>query len=249
MDEEEYEKIKKFLKNQLKVNTQEELKIFERKYQDFEIQNEYLYKKTKEGRTLKVIKNDEVESILYMMHTHPIGGHLGIEKVYEKIKQRYYWKGMLGDIKKYIQCCIQCQERGKKGGKGYLYPIKPMNAFDRIGIDFVGPLPRTSRGNKYIVVAIDYLTKWTEARALREATAEKTVEFIYTEIICRHGCPKIILTDQGSHFKNKLMNGLCEKFKIKHSMSSAYHPQTNGLVERFNRTRGIVQGELDDGYY
>src|ERR1700743_1289594 len=143
---------------------------------------------------------------------------------------------MLGDIRKYIQQCDICQRRGKIGGKGYLYPIKVENAFDRIGIDYVGPLPRTRRGNKYILVVIDYLTKWIEVKALKEATAETTADFIYKGIICRHGCPKVILSDNGTHFKNKLIQQLCEKFEIKHKFSSPYHPQTNGLVERFNRT-------------
>jgi len=71
---------------------------------------------------------------------------------------------------------------------------------------------------------------------MKEATAENVIEFIYKRIICTHGCPKIILSDRGTHFRNKLVDGLCEKFKIKHKLSSPYHPQTNGLVERFNRT-------------
>src|ERR1051325_8446554 len=83
---------------------------------------------------------------------------------------------------------------------------------------------------------MDYLTKWPEAKAVKEASAEKTVDFIYQEIICRYGCPEVILTDQGTHFKNKLVKKLCEKFEIRHKLSSPYHPQTNGLVERFNKT-------------
>ena len=76
----------------------------------------------------------------------------------------------------------------------------------------------------------------TEAKAMKEATAENVIEFIYKRIICTHGCPKVILSDRGTHFRNKLVDGLCEKFEIKHKLSSPYHPQTNGLVERFNRT-------------
>ena len=115
-------------------------------------------------------------------------------------------------------------------------PITVEVPFERIGIDFVGPLPRTRKGNKYILVATDYLTKWPEAKAMKEATAKVTVEFIYKGIICRHGCPKIILSDRGTHFNNEMVNELCKKFEIKHKLSSPYHPQTNGLVKRFNRT-------------
>ena len=236
MDEKEYRDIINILEEKRKAYNSEQEKIFKKKCEEFEINNQLLYKKTKEGRSLRVIKRDEVEAILYMMHTHPIGGHFGMETTYEKIKRRFYWKGMLGDIKRYIQQCDTCQRRGKIGGKSYLNPIKVENAFDRIGIDYVGPLPRTKRGNKYILVVIDYLTKWIEVKALKEATAEATADFIYKGIICRHGCPKIILSDNGTHFKNRLIQQICEKFGIKHKFSSPYHPQTNGLVERFNRT-------------
>ena len=83
---------------------------------------------------------------------------------------------------------------------------------------------------------MDYLTKWPEARAVSEATAEVTAQFIYEQIICQHGCPQIILSDRGTHFNNNVVKRLMEKFKINHLLSTPYHSQTNGLVERFNRT-------------
>ena len=143
---------------------------------------------------------------------------------------------MYQDVERHIKYCDICQRRGKKGGTGLLNPIKVEQIFERIGIDFVGPLPRTRYRKRYIIVVTDYMTKWPEAKAVKEAIAKVTVEFIYKEIICRHGTPKIILTDRGTHFNNQLVNGLCEKFEIKHKLSSPYHSQTNGLVERFNRT-------------
>src|SRR5437868_4292966 len=94
---------------------------------------------------------------------------------------------MYKDIEEYVKTCDACQRRGQQGGKGYLNPIKIGKPFDRIGIDFVGPLMKTKKGNKYILVATDYLTKWPEAKTLSEATAENVVEFIYKDIICRHG--------------------------------------------------------------
>src|SRR3954467_9875430 len=95
-------------------------------------------------------------------------------------------------------------------------PIKVGKPFERIGIDFVGPLEKTKDGNRYILVVTDYLTKWPEAGAMKEATADNVIQFLYDRIICRHGCPKIILSDRGAHFRNKLVDGLCERFKIKH---------------------------------
>ena len=83
---------------------------------------------------------------------------------------------------------------------------------------------------------MDYFTKWPEARALEKADAKEVARFIYEDIICRHGCPKKILSDRGSHFNNKLVKALMEEFNIKHNFSTPYHPKTNGLIERFNKT-------------
>ena len=165
------------------------------KYEKYEEKFGKLYRKNKEGKTLKVLKKDEIDSVLQIMHNHPTGGHFGVENTYRKIKERFYWKGMKNDIEQYIKYCDSCQRRGKKGGQGYLNPIKVEKPFNRIGIDFVGPLPKTQKGNRYIIVAMDYLMKWPEAKAMKNATAENTVYFIYQEIICRHGCPKIVLTN------------------------------------------------------
>ena len=105
-----------------------------------------------------------------------------------------------------------------------------------MGIDIVGPLSVTTTGNQYIIVATEYLTKWPEARALKDTKATTVAKFIYEEIICRHGCPKVLLSDQGTPFCNELVDSLCQLMQIRHRLSSAYHPQTNGLTERFNKT-------------
>ena len=97
--------------------------------------------------------------------------------------------------------------------------------FYQVGIDFVGPLPRTTQGNKYIIVAVDYLTKWPEAQPVPAATAEEAAKFIYEIIICRHGCLQKILSDRGTHFNNKLIEQLMSKFLIKHLLSTPYHPK------------------------
>jgi hypothetical protein len=200
-----------------------------------EIVNGILYRKNKDKR-LRVIKRDELEGVLYMLHDHTTAGHFGKKATYEKVKERYYWKNMKDDVEKYVKTCNACQRREKPKGKHELHPIEVKEPFYQIGIDFVGPLPRTQRGNKYIIVAIDYFTKWPEARAVREATAKETVKFIMEDIICRHGCPKVIVSDRGTHFKNELVEGLTKKFEIRHNFATPYHPKTNGLVERFNKT-------------
>src|SRR5438876_4309674 len=230
MNKNEYEKILECLQDT--VNSEKRRKQSE----TFEVRNGKLYKKKKNGKILRILKEDETDAILFMTHNHETGEHFGTDTTYNKIADRYYLKGMYDDIKKYIKCYDICQRRRQKGGKSYLNPIEVGEPFERIRIDFVGPLERTKRRNRYILVVTDYLTKWPEAKAMKEATAENVIDFIYKRIICRHGCPKIILSDRGTHFRNKVVDGLCEKFRIKHKLSSPYHPQTNGLVERFNRT-------------
>ena len=175
-----------------------------------------IYHRTKDGKLLKIPNKNEKDSILWMYHNHPTAAHFGVETTYNKIKEKFFWRGMYNDIRKYIKYCDICQRRGKKGESGKLYPIKVGEPFERIGIDFIGPLTPTKRGNKYILVATDYLTKWPEAKPMKEANANNVVEFIYKEIICRHGCPKIILSDRGSHFNNQMVQQLCQKFEIKH---------------------------------
>ena len=204
----------------------------------FIVLNDQLYKKNKENpnRPIKVVKESKVEDVLHHTHSDPLAGHFSLEETYRRIKIRYYWPQMYNDVRKYVQTCDECQRRGKNKRIEPLHPIKVGMPFDRMGMDIVGPLPKTDRGNMYIVVATEYLTKWPEARALQNAKASSVVSFFYEDVICRHGCPKEILTDRGTHFVNDMLNSLCDNFGVKHKLSTAYHPQTNGLVERFNRT-------------
>jgi len=91
-------------------------------------------------------------------------------------------------------------------------------------------------GYRYAAVAIDYFSKWCEARPLSDKRATTVAHFIYDEIICRHGCPKIEISDQGREFCNSISDELFKLTGTIHKVTSPYHPQANGLVERFNRT-------------
>ena len=100
----------------------------------------------------------------------------------------------------------------------------------------MGPLPVTLSDKRYIVVAVDHFTKWIEARALEEADAQSIASFIYDDIICRHGVPKIISSDRGSEFINEFIQALTRTYNIHHIKTTAYHPQGNGQVECINKT-------------
>src|SRR6185312_12770389 len=204
----------------------------------FEIRHNLLNKKNRKDpeHPLRVIKWTEVEPILYMMHKHPTAGHLGTDAMYYKIAEQYYWDQMYRDVQEYVKTCETCQKRQRGRRKEPLHPIQIERSFERIGIDLVGPLPITTRTNHYIIIATNYLTRWPEAKAVPNTGANTLAQFIFEKIICRHRTPKIILSDQGRNFISETIRVLCEKFLIRHKFSSPYHPQTNGMVERLNRT-------------
>ncbi len=143
---------------------------------------------------------------------------------------------MFEDIRNYVKTCDDCQRRGGLQKNNIIHPIPAKAPFQRIGIDIVGLLTITRRGNRYIVTVMDYFTKWPIAKALKEATAKAVSKFIYQKIICEHGCPEVLQSDRGTHFVNRVIEDLTKKFRIKHRLSLPYHPQINGLVERFNQT-------------
>ncbi len=156
--------------------------------------------------------------------------------MYNQISKRYIWQNMRNDIKEYAKTCFQYQQRGSMKQNNQKRTISLTDIFERWGIDIVGPLPITREGNRYIVVAIDYFSRWPKVRPLKAANAETVATFIYKEIICRFGASRILQSDRGTHFVNEVIWKLTKKFRIRHSLSSPYHPQSNELVERFNKT-------------
>src|SRR6266540_1484576 len=174
------------------------------------------------NKELKVLKRNEMEPILSLSHEHLLSGHFRLEAILTKLKERYYWPKMKNDIKSYIQTCDQYQRCGKITDENELHLIRIKEPFYQWGID--------------IVVAIDYFTKYPETRALANANARNVANFLYEDIICRHGCSRKIISDRGTHFNNQVIENLLERFKVRHNLSTPYHPKTNGLVERFNKT-------------
>src|SRR6266498_2940943 len=156
--------------------------------------------------------------------------------MYYHISKRYLWQNMKKDNKEYAKTYFQCQQRESMKQNNQKRTIPPTDIFERWEVDIVEPLPITREGNRYIVVAIDYFLRWPEAKPLKTANADTVATFLYEEIICRFEALRILQSDRGTHFINELIQRLTKRFKIKYSLSSPYHPQSNGLVERFNKT-------------
>ncbi|KAI9565174.1 hypothetical protein GHT06_008951 [Daphnia sinensis] len=119
---------------------------------------------------------------------------------------------------------------------GFLQCIKVERPFEKLGMDLLGPFPLSHKGNKMIIVAVDYLTKWVELKAMPTGKADDVAEFFVNQIFLRHGAPEQIITDRGKCFVAELIQAVVKKLHTNHKTTSSYHPQANGAVERMNHT-------------
>ena len=179
------------------------------------------------------------EGILKACHDDITAGHLGRTRTYDKVQQRYFWNSLAGDVDRYVRACRECQARKKgvyKKPPGFMELSHVEKPWDRTGMDILGPFPLSKKGNRYIVVAVDYVTKWAEAVALPVAGAREVADFFVHEILLRHGAPKSLTTDQGKCFVARMMQGILQMLQTNHRTTTAYHQQANGQVERLNHT-------------
>ena len=176
-------------------------------------------------------------AVLRLAHSIPLAGHLGRNKTASRILQRFYWPTVFKDVAQYCKSCAECQKTSpRRAPRAPLMPLPIIDEpFGRIAMDIVGPLPRSRSGKKYILVICDYATRYPEAIALKSIEAECIAEELM-KVFARVGVPKEILTDQGSNFTSQLLMELYRLLHIKPIRTSPYHPQTDGLVERFNQT-------------
>ncbi|XP_015166294.1 uncharacterized protein K02A2.6-like [Solanum tuberosum] len=154
------------------------------------------------------------------------------------------------DCCKFMQKCHKCQVHG------YLIRMPPheLNAmsspwpFVAWGIDVIGPIePDASNRHRFILVAIDYFTKWVEAASYKSVTKKVVADFVCNNLICRFGVPESIITDNGVNLNSHLMREVCEQFKITHRNSIAYHPQMNGVIEAANKNiKKILRKMIDN---
>ncbi|GJT99447.1 reverse transcriptase domain-containing protein [Tanacetum coccineum] len=147
----------------------------------------------------------------------------------------FFWPTIYKDAYELIKSCDACQRQGKISHRDEMpqNTIQVCEIFDVWGINFMGPFP-SSRGNKYILVAIDYLSKWVEAKALPTNDARVVVKFLKS-IFSRFGAPRAIISDRGTHFCNDKFARVMSKYGVTHRLSTPYHPQTSGQVEVTNR--------------
>ncbi|GKC09551.1 reverse transcriptase domain-containing protein [Tanacetum coccineum] len=195
----------------------------------------YLFRIGADQVIRRCVHGQEAVDILTACHNGPTGGHHGANYTAKKVfDSGFYWPTIYRDAHDMVKSCDSCQRQGKISQKDEMpqNAIQVCEIFDVWGIDFMGPFP-SSRGNKYILVAVDYLSKWVEAKALPTNDARVVVKFLKS-LFARFGTPRAIISDRGTHFCNDQFAKVMLKYGVTHRLSTAYHPQTSGQVEVSN---------------
>jgi len=192
-------------------------------------------------------------AIMKELHNQKFSGHLGITKTVNRVKARMYWPGMNEDVTRWCAGCYKCITRKPKTGpKSYPLGQAPVgDRLERVAMDILEPGVITEQGNRYVLVIGDYFTKWTEAYAIPDHTAYTVAEVFVTQFVCRYGVPQKIHTDQGREFESDLFVEICKLLGGEKTRTVPYHPQGDGMIERFNRTllamlSAVVNEQQDD---
>ena len=171
-----------------------------------------------------------------LVEAHDKLGHQGNSHTYCLIKHQYYWKGMNKDIQKYIANCVLCRWEKAKVQQYLLQMTEiPDRPFDKIAIDLVTDCKTSTSGNKHILTIIDHLTGWPEAFPIPDKSADTIVTTLINQYLPVHMCPRYILTDNGTEFKNSLIDQVVQQLGIDRIFSGPYHPQSNGKLEVFHK--------------
>jgi hypothetical protein len=190
-----------------------------------------------DNRPLLVVPATLRRQFMYAHHNAPLsGGHRGRDSTLSSLRQKYYWPGMVCDVRKWVRKCIACVKRKASQVKQGLMQIRTYSEpWDTVGIDLIGPFPETKTGYKYVLTVTDFFSHYTIVAPLSDKS-ERTVAYnLFNHVICVHSCPKKFMSDRGTEFLNDIINELCQLLSIKKVYTSAYRPQANGGTERVHR--------------
>ncbi len=211
------------------------------------MKNNILYRRTfRDNQNILLLVVPAVLRDEIMLNAHDDSDHLGKGKAFERMHDKYYRPNYFNNVVEFIDRCPSCQFRKdpKQQPAELLRPIRVYSAFHTVGIDYCGPFVRSSKGNRYVLVAIDHLTKCVETHAVRAATANNAAIFFAEQIVLRHGAPARLISDRETHFINSLMSHVLQLFGTKHFMTPECHPQANGLTEKVNGTLVLMKHYL-----
>ena len=216
-------------------------------FTNWKLDGEQLYKLVSVGSKLplqwnKVIPAELRESVFREMHDDPTAGHMGTTRTINRIRGLYYWPGMRRDTKKYVDCCDVCIRSKSTNLKppGLMGMAKTVTEpFEVVSCDLMGPLTRSNKGNKYLVVATCYFSKFVVMRPLRSDTTQNVVNFLKNDVFLAYGVPRLLLCDNGPCFKSKLFQSFLKSYGVDPLKNFFYHAQSNP-TERVNRVIGTM---------
>ncbi|GKC05683.1 reverse transcriptase domain-containing protein [Tanacetum coccineum] len=218
---------------------QNEARALRMKISQYVIEEGVLFKRSYLMPMLRCVGPLQANYVIREIHMGACGMHLKPRSVVAKaIRQGYYWPTMHRDAREEIRKCDSCQIHSPipKLPKTLMTSIMAPWPFFQWGMDVLGPLPEAPGKIKFVIVAVDYFTKWIEAKPLAKTTGKEVKKFVWDNIVCRYGLPKIIVTDNGTNFVHDPFKSWCKKLNITQINTAVAHPQANGLVERANRS-------------
>ena len=176
-------------------------------------------------------------TLLQEYHGGKLARHFAERKLSATLSTQYWWRGMRADVRRYCRSCLICVSRKGTGRKKRppLQSIPVGGPFEMIGVDVL-QLPLSHQGNQYAIVFLDYLTKWPEVFAVPDQKAETVARLLVEHVVVRHGVPERLLSDRGPNFLSSLVQEVCKLLGTVKVNTSGYHPQCDGLVEKFNST-------------
>ena len=188
--------------------------------------------------------------VMHEMHDATTAGHMGVTRTLQRASVNYYWRGMRRTIQEWVLACPQCQQNNENPHGQVREPQRvgpyPSRPFERLNMDIVGPLPESLRGHKYVLTVSDLGTRWCEVFPMKDMSAIEVATIFLHQFCLRYGPPKSILTDRGGAFIAEVFNEMCRLMRTQQSLSSAYHPQTNGVTERTHRVfHNILKKTVD----
>ncbi|KAL0456599.1 UNVERIFIED_CONTAM: Ribonuclease HI [Sesamum latifolium] len=209
----------------------------------FLIQGGILYKKSYTHPLLRCVSQPEGVHLLREIHSGCCGSHIETWMLANKaLRAGYFWPTMKQNAKQLVSKCEKCQKHSSlihRPAEALTTMFSPF-PFAQWGIDIVGPFPLAPGQKKFLLVTIDYFTKWVEAEPLGRITETEVMKFIWRNLICRFGLPREIISDNGRQFQGKRLQEWCRGLHMKQRFTSVAHPQSNGQVEVTNRI--LVQG-------
>ena len=199
----------------------------------------FLVRKSRfDGALQRVVPHSLRARVLYSAHYPRLAGHPGGTRMYMTLRRDFYWPHMGSDAIAVARDCRACaQVRGTANTyQKYLKIFPAAGPLEFVAMDLLGPLPKTKSGHTYVLVITDRFTKLTRAVPLGSTKAPAVAQAFLENWVYVYGAPNFLLTDNGPQFVAKFFEAVCALLGVRHFMTTAYHPQTNGQTERFNRT-------------